>query len=142
MNHWKWLGSSEMFMGQTGPEYWFNQLTKMKPSYDCQAMYLRDQSQYGKWVGLPCYSSAPFTCEYRIAPPGSPEPANAAETMAAYEMYKEAPAYLREYQSNKGSMQFAPPSKGAQFAPPSKGVQFAPQSKGLSFASKGSYRRV
>lgn len=111
--HWKWLASSERHIGATGPEYWFNELTKNKPSYDCQAMYLREASVYGKWVGLPCYSAAPFTCEYLLAPHGTPAPANAAESLAVYEMYQEAPPYLAmgSYGS-KGSYQFAPPAYG------------------------------
>lgn len=126
MNHWKWLGSNERYIGETGPEYWFSSATKSKPGYDCQAMYLRDSSQIGKWVGLPCYSSASYTCEYRIAPPGTPEPANAAETAALYRMTKEAPAYLTAQSSNyKGSMAFAAPSKGSVVS--------------LALASKGSY---
>lgn len=134
MNHWKWLGSSERYIGETGPEYWFNQLTKMKPGYDCQAMYLRDPSQYGKWVGLPCYSAAPFTCEHLLSPPGTIAPPNAAESLAMSEIYKEAPAYL--YAGSKGSLSFAPPSKGSAFPmPPSKGAS----RPALSFSNKGGY---
>lgn len=148
---WKWLGSGEAYIGQSGPQYWFNELTKMKPGYDCQAMYLRDPSQYGKWVGLPCYNAAAFTCEYRLAPPGTPAPASAAETMAGYEMLKEAPAYINNYSNSKGSLAFSPPSKGVAFQAPSKGASYAPPSKGFSPPSKGysppsfnkgSYRRV
>ena len=129
MNMWKWLGSGEAYIGQSGPQYWFNELTKMKKDYDCQAMYLRDHSTYGKWVGLPCFSRAAYTCEYLLAAPGSPAPSNAAETMAGYEMMKNAPAYINSYQSSsKGSLAFNPPTKGAMFAPPSKG--YVPLTKG------------
>ena len=124
MNHWKWLGSNERFIGQTGPEYWFNDLTKSKPGYDCQAMYLRDRSQFGKWVGLPCYNAAPYTCEYHITPPGTVVPPTAAESLAMYSMSREAPAYLSGGYS-KGAIAFAPPS--------SKGVV------NMALASKGGY---
>lgn len=126
MNHWKWLGSSERYIGQTGPQYWLSDITRNKPGYDCQAMYLRDQRQYGKWVGLPCYSSASYTCEYSFAPPGTPAPANAAEGAAMYEMLKEAPEYLSNEAYSKGNLVFAPP--------PSKGMPLA-----LAMASKGVY---
>lgn len=125
MRHWKWLGSSERYIGESGPEYWFNALTKNKPGYDCQAMYLRDPSQYGKWVGLPCYNAAPYTCEYLVAPPGTAAPANPAETQAMMGMFQEAPAYLANAAYTKGSYAFAPPS--------SKGVV------SLAMASKGGY---
>ena len=125
-NKWYWLGGSDTYVGQTGPQYWFNEITKMKPSYNCQAMYLRDSSQYGKWVGLPCYNAAPFTCEYRVAPPGTVAPPNAGETLAMAEMYKNAPAYIGGPSMSKGSMIFRAPSY-------SKGAP-------LSFANKGQYR--
>jgi hypothetical protein len=128
-NYWKWLGGSQSRIGESGPEYWFNQLTKNKPGYDCQAMYLKEPSVYGKWVGLPCYSAAPYTCEYTIAPAGTALPASAAENLAMYEMSQEAPAYLNSYTSSKGAYQYAPSSKGAyQYAPSNnKGsYQYAP----------------
>lgn len=121
MNHWKWLGSNERYIGQSGPEYWFDQLNKMKPSYDCQAMYLRDAQQYGKWVAMPCYSSAPFVCEYRIAPPGSPEPSNPSETLAMMDMMKSSPAYLQNTGYSKGNFVFSPPTKGSYMSAYMKG---------------------
>ena len=90
-------------MGQSGPQYWHSEITKMKPNYDCQAMYLGDHYQYGKWVGKPCYSASAFVCEFNIAPPGTPAPVNPAEYMATQKMLAEAPAYLQEY-SSKGNM--------------------------------------
>mgnify|MGYP001792822494 CR=1 FL=1 len=81
-------------MGATGVEYWYNAVTKQKPGYNCQAMYLYDGNQYGKWVGLPCYTAAPYVCEYQLLPPGTSSPANAAEQMAILGMAKEAPPYI------------------------------------------------
>lgn len=134
MNHWKWLGSAEQYIGQSGPEYWFNDLTKVKPNYNCQAMYLRDSMSYGKWVGLPCYNAAPYTCEYHLAPPGSMAPANSAETLAMMEIYKDSPPYLSA----------SAYSKGASYAN-SKGNSLAASaySKGMGYAApsyKGGYR--
>lgn len=81
-------------MGASGVEFWYNDATKAKPGYDCQALYLYDPMKYGQWVGLPCYNAAHFVCEYNLLPPGAPQPNNPAEQMAVLEMAKDAPPYL------------------------------------------------
>jgi len=94
LNGWKWLGAGNNHMGATGVEFWYNHATKNKPMYNCQAMYLGDPNKFGKWVGLPCYTSAPYVCKYSLVPPGTDTPANPAEQMAILEMAREAPMYL------------------------------------------------
>lgn len=98
-NGWKWLGTSDTHVNGA---YWYNAATSMKPGYDCMAMYLGDRMNYGKWVGLPCYNSAPYVCEYSLVPEGTAMPANPAETLALAEMAAEAPLYLRAGSSSKG----------------------------------------
>lgn len=81
-------------MGPPGADFWLNAATQQKYGYDCQAMYMYDRNQYGKWVGLPCTSAAPYVCEYQLLPHGMLAPSNSAEQMAVLKMAAEAPAYL------------------------------------------------
>lgn len=90
-NGWKWLGASDNHMSG---DFWYNSATQMKMGYDCQAMYLYDAFNYGKWVGLPCHTAAPYVCEYKLVPHSSEMPSNGAEQMAILEMAQEAPLYL------------------------------------------------
>lgn len=93
-NGWKWLGAKNNHMGASGVEFWYNMETKQKPMYDCQAMYLYDPNNYGKWVGLQCRAAAPYVCEYQLVP-YTATPYNAAEQMAVLKMAAEAPYYLK-----------------------------------------------
>lgn len=89
--YWKWLGQHTPIVQ---PQFWYNDATQVKPHYDCQAMYVHDPYKYGQWVSLPCYSSAPYVCEYQLLP-SSAVVQTGAEQMAILEMAVDAPGYLK-----------------------------------------------
>jgi len=93
---WKWLAASNNHIPSTASaDFWYNIATKSKPGYDCQAMYLYDGQNFGKWVGLPCTNPTTYVCEYNLVPPGQASPPNAAEQYALVKMQQEAPLYLK-----------------------------------------------
>lgn len=89
---WKWLDHESAIVQ---PQFWYNEATQTKANYNCQAMYVHDPYKYGQWVSLPCYSSAPYVCEYQLLPvPASVQVV--AEQIAILNMADDAPGYLKD----------------------------------------------
>lgn len=89
--YWKWIGQHAP-MSQS--DFWLTAETQSKPGYDCQAMFIHDPFRFGQWVGLPCYSSVPYVCEYQLLPAHAAVQ-NQAERMAVLKMAEDAPGYLQ-----------------------------------------------
>lgn len=122
--YWKWLGGADQYIGASGPTYWFNEMTKNKPQYDCQALYVFDPTYYASWASYPCNRPAVSVCEYQV--PGL----LSSPTDGAYisELLRNAPNYLQPT-SSKGVLAIAPSSRPVG-APLTKGVPLAPTLKG------------